>query len=263
MSVTIHPSAIIHSKAEIGEDVIIGPYSIIQSNSKIGDRTKIESHVLVDKNTILGNNSHLFHGSVVGTVAQDLKYRGEESWLKIGDNALIREYCTVNRGTQANNGWTIIGDNCSLLAYSHIGHDCIVGNNLIASNNLGLSGHCVIGNNVTFGGKIGVAQFCNIGDYSFIGKAVNITKDIIPFALIGDNANSVKVIGINEIGLERKGFDEQRRRKIKNFYKFLFRGKSTFQISIKKITEDFKDDEDWNTILKFLNKSSKGVYRMD
>lgn len=262
MAVTIHPTALVNSKAELGENVYVGPFSIIEKNSVIGDGSRIVSNVLIGENTIIGKNCNIFHGAVIGTIAQDLKYKGEEAWLKIGDNNVFREYCTINRGTIAN-GKTVIGNNCAFLAYCHVGHDCIIGNNVIASNTLNIGGHVTVGNNVGFGGVAAVHQFCKVGDFAYIGAYAKVVKDIIPFALVGGEVGSLKIVGINKVGLERNGFDSKRRRKIINSYKILFQGDGTVQESIEKLSKEFPGDEDIISIVNFIKNSERGIYKMN
>lgn len=262
MATTIHPSAIVDSKAELGDNVSVGPFTIIEKNSVIGDGTRISSNVLIGENTFVGKNCSIFHGAVIGTIAQDLKYKGEEAWLEIGDNNIFREYCTINRGTIAN-GKTVIGNNCAFLAYCHVGHDCILGNNIIASNTLNMGGHVSVGNNVGFGGVVAVHQFCKIGDFAYIGAYAKVVKDIIPFALVGGEVDSLKIAGINKVGLERSGFDSKRRRKIINSYKILFQSDRTVQESIEILSEEFPGDEDIVSIITFIKNSDRGIYNMN
>jgi len=258
----IHPTAIIDSTAYIGENVSIGPYSIIERNTVIGDGCEIASSVLVGENTRLGKGCRLFHGAVVGTIPQDLKYKNEDTSLEVGDNTIFREYTTINRGTVAN-GKTVIGSNCALLSYCHVGHDCVVGNNVIASNSLNMGGHVIVGDHVTFGGVVAVHQFCRIGDYGFIQAGINVYKDVIPYAMLGGEMNSAKIAGINKVGLERKGFDEQQRIKIKNVFKAIFFSESTVQESVEKISREFSEDQDIMKIVEFIRKAERGIYRMD
>ncbi len=262
MATDIHPSAIIDSKARLGENVSVGPFTVIEGNSIIGDGCRISSNVLVGENTKMGKECNVFNGAVIGSVAQDLKFKGEEAWLEIGDNNIFREYCTVNRGTVAN-GKTVIGSNCAFLAYSHIGHDCIIGNNIIASNTMNLAGHVTIGNYVGFGGVVAVHQFCKIGDHAYLGAYSKVVKDVIPCALLGGEVNSARIVGINKVGLERNGYDRDKRRKIINTYKTLFNSDMTIQEAVKKLSGEFTDDKDIMKIVDFIVNSERGIYRMD
>lgn len=259
---TIHPTAIIDPGAKIGENVTVGPYAVIENNVVIGDGCEIGSHVLVAYGTILGKSCRIFHGTSIGTIPQDLKYRGEDTSLIIGDNAIIREFCTINRGTIAN-GKTIIGNNCALLAYCHIAHDCILGDNVIISNSLQMAGHIEVGNYVNIGGVVAMHQFCRVGDYAFIGARSLILKDVIPFALCaGGPSGTERVLGINKVGLERNGFSPQRRAKIKNAFKNLFRDGLAIKEALNKLTQEFPEDEDILKIISFIEKSERGIYNM-
>ncbi len=261
MATMIHPTAAVDPKSELGANVSVGPFTVIEKNSIIGNECRIGSNVLIGENTIIGRNCNIFHGAVVGTIAQDLKYKGEEAWLEIGNNNIFREYCTINRGTIAN-GKTVIGNNCAFLAYCHVGHDCIIGDNLIASNSMNLAGHVIIGNNVGLGGVVAVHQFCKISDFAYIGAFIKIVKDVIPFALLGGDVNSTRIAGINKVGLERKGYDSERRRKIKNAYKTLFLSGITVQEAVERLTKEFPENEDIMRIVSFINNSERGIYRM-
>jgi UDP-N-acetylglucosamine acyltransferase len=261
MATTIHPTAIIDPQASLGENVEIGPFAFIEKNSRIGDGSRIGSHAHIGENTSIGKNCTVFHGAVLGSIAQDLKYRGEEVWLEIGDNNIFREYCTVNRGTIAS-GKTVIGNNCAFLSYCHVAHDCVVGDNLIASNNLNLAGHVTIGNNVGFGGVSAVHQFCRVGNFAYIGSYSKVTKDIIPFALMGEDNGDLRIAGINKVGLERSGFDEQRRRKIIQAYRILFKESPTVQEALIRLKEQYPGDEDIGCMISFIKTSERGIIRM-
>ncbi len=262
MSTTIHPTAIVDPGAQIGENVSVGPYSIIEKNSRIGDGCRLISHVQIGENTIIGKNCTMYQGAVLGSIAQDLKYRGEEAWVEIGDNNIFREYTTVNRGTIANTK-TIIGNNCAFLSYSHVGHDCIVGDGMIASNSVHLAGHVIIGNDVGFGGIVAVHQFCRIGDHAYIGAFSKVVKNVVPYAMLGGETNDHRIVGINKVGLERRGFDEVRRRQIKRAYKTLFREGLTVQDALEKLEQTYTDDADVMQIVSFVTQSERGIYNMN
>lgn len=263
MSSTIHPTAIIDPNAKIGERVTIGPYAVIENNVTIGDSCEIGSHVLVANGTTLGKSCKIFHCTSIGTIPQDLKYKGEDTSLIIGDNAIIREFCTINRGTIAN-GKTVIGNNCALLAYCHIAHDCIVGDNVVISNSLQMAGHIEVGHYVNIGGVVAMHQFCRVGDYAFIGARSLILKDIIPFALCAAGPSGTeRILGINKVGLERNGFDSERRAKIKRAFKILFRDGLEVSEALKELVKEFPDDEDVIKIITFIEKSERGIYNMN
>lgn len=262
MSAIVHPSAILGKNIELGNNVSIGPYVVIEDNVTIGDGTSIGSHTLIGSNTSIGKNGRIFNGNSIGTIAQDLKYNNEEASLTIGDNAFIREFCTINKGTVANAGVTKIGDNCALLAYGHIAHDCVVGDNFIASNNFGAAGHTIIENNVTSGAYVMTHQFVKIGAFSFLGAQIFVKKDIIPFSLVGGNSENAAIAGINKIGLERNGFDEKRRGTIKRAFRTLFMKGLTLDEALIALAENFSDSEDVKQILAFIANGERGLCRM-
>jgi UDP-N-acetylglucosamine acyltransferase len=257
----IHPSAVVDKKAQLGENVSIGPFSIIEDNVIIGDGCTIGPHALVAWGTRMGRSCRIFNGAVVGTIPQDLKFRGEESTLELGDNVVVREFCTLNRGTAAA-GKTVIGSGCVLLSYCHVGHDCILGEGIVASNNLGLAGHVVVGNNVGFGGYVLVHQFVRIGDHAFFAAATRIGRDVVPFAMCS-GVEDARIVGINTVGLERRGFDEERRRKIKRAYRTLFREGLTVQDALIALAEGFPGDADVSAIIDFVKGSERGILRME
>jgi len=261
MATTIHPTAIVDPAAKLGVDVHIGPYAVIEANVEIGDRTSIGCHALVAWGTRMGSGCRVFHGASVGTIPQDLKFAGEETTLEIGDNTIIREFCTLNRGTKAA-GKTVVGNGCALLSYCHVAHDCFVGNNVIASNNLALAGHVIVDNDVTFGGFVTVHQFSRIGAYAFIQSGSRIGKDIIPFALVGGDSDNPHIAGINKVGLERRGYDEARRTKIKRAYKTLFRQDLTIEQALPALAQQFPGDADIAAIVDFIKGSKRGIVRM-
>lgn len=262
MNSLIHPTAIVHPGARIGKNTSVGPYTVIENNVVIGEGGSIGPHVFIGEYTTIGKSCSIFHGASVGTIAQDLKYKNELTTLRIGDNVIIREFCTLNRGT-VENGETVIGNDCVFLSYCHVAHDCVVGNRVILSNNAGLAGHARIGNHVNIAPFTGVHQFCRIGDYAFVSPQLVIRKDIIPFALFGGSVDSPYIIGINKVGLERNGFDEQRRQKIKRVFKILFRKGLLLNEALTALDESFSGDQDVDLLKKFVLDSQRSIYRME
>jgi UDP-N-acetylglucosamine acyltransferase len=260
MPVTIHPSAIVHANASIGLDVRIGPYAIVEDDVVIGDGCEIGPYAMIASGTRLGKQCRVFNGAALGNVPQDLKFGGEKTILKIGDHTTIREFCTLNRGTKAT-GETVLGSHCLLMAYCHVAHDCHIGDYCIAANSVNLAGHVTIGNHVNLGGIAAVVQFRTVGDHGFIGAYSLIVKDVVPFAKVG--AAPLRIVGINKVGLERSGFDEDRRRRISRAYKVLFRSGLTCQEAIARLALDFPDDSDVESIIVFAKKSAYGLLRME
>jgi UDP-N-acetylglucosamine acyltransferase len=260
MSTDIHPTAIIAPGTEIGTGTKIGPYAVIEEDVTIGDHSEIGPHVIIGDGTQIGNKTRIFPGAAIGLIPQDKKFAGEKTYTIIGDNTLIREYVTVNRGSSAN-GETRIGDNCWIMAYCHIAHDCVIGNDVTISNSLAMAGHVTIGNHVTIGGVCSFHQFSRVGDFAFIQATSYITQDILPFALTG--ADPLRIVDINKIGLERHGFSEHRRRDIKRAYKILFRENLTLDDAISRLNNDFPENSDISAIVAFLGSGSRGVMRMN
>jgi UDP-N-acetylglucosamine acyltransferase len=262
VGVNIHPTAIVDSAAKLGTDVAIGPYSVVEANVEIGDRTVIGCHTVVAWGTRMGAGCRIFNGVSVGTIPQDLKYAGEETTMEIGNNTIIREFSTLNRGTIAA-GKTVVGNNCALLAYSHIAHDCIVGNNVIASNNLTLAGHVTVCDYVTFGGYVAIHQFCRVGEFAFIQSGCRVLRDVLPFAICGGDTDNPHLAGINKVGLERRGYDEERRTKIKRIMKKLFSGELSVAQTLPALLEQYPGDSDVMAIVEFVKTSQRGIYRLD
>lgn len=259
MAVSIHSTAIVHPNARIGDNVSIGPFSIIEDDVTLGDGCEIGPHAVICSGSRLGSHCKVFKGASVGTEPQDLKFGGEKTTLTIGDHTTIREFCTLNRGTHAT-GETVIGSHCLFMAYCHVAHDCRIGDYFIAANLVNLAGHVSIGNYVNAGGMTAFVQFRNIGDYSFIGAQSLIVKDILPFAKVA--SAPMRIMGINQIGLERRGFDEERRREIKRAFKILFREGLMYQEAMVRLAQDFPGNADVESMISFAKKSNYGLLRM-
>jgi UDP-N-acetylglucosamine acyltransferase len=255
----IHPTAIIHPKAVIGDNASIGPYTIVEEDVEIGGDCEIGPHVLVASGTRMGKGCKIFKGASLGTVPQDLKFGGEKTFLSIGENTTIREFCTMNRGTKAT-GKTVIGSQCLFMAYSHVAHDCRVGNNVIMTNVSHLAGHVHVGNHVRVAGMASVVQFLSVGDYSFIGAYSLVVKDVVPFAMVAPAP--LRIVGINKIGLERSGFDEERRRSIRRAYKILFRSGQPLDEALCHLEADFPGNSDIAALIAFSRASKCGLVRM-
>ncbi len=212
--------AVVHPSAVIAEDVIIGPWTIIGENVEIGAGTHISSHVVIDKNTKLGKNNRIYSHSTLGSDPQHLSYAGESTWLEIGDDNVIREFVTINRGT-VDKGLTKLGDKNYLMSYSHIAHDCVVGNHVIFANTASIAGHVTIGDHAILGAFSGVHQFVNVGEYSFLGRATKIYQDILPFMLVIGNPGAPR--GLNSVGLGRHGFSNDSMNVLKQAFQIIFR----------------------------------------
>ena len=257
MSVEIHPTAIVSPKAKIGANVKIGPFSIIEDEVEIGDNTEISSNVKIKNFTKIGSNCQIFEGAVIGNIPQHLGFKGEKTFVEIGNNVVIREYCTIHRGTNFDDGITRIEDNTYLMAYVHIAHDCKVGHDTILANNVTLAGHVKIGNYVFVGGLTPIHQFCRVGDYAMVGGASAVDKDVPPFTRA--SKNHVLLYGLNLVGLRRRGFTSEQIKLIKEAYRILFRKASTLAEGIKEVEEKLPLTPEIKLLLDFVKSSKRGI----
>ena len=248
--------SVISKKAQIGKNVSIGPYCIIEDNVIIGDNTTIDSHTIIKEYTEVGENCNIFSHCVIGGVPQDKKYNGEKSKLVIGNNNTIREFCTLNRGTEES-GITKVGNNCLFMAYVHIAHDCYLKNDIILANGVQLGGHVTIDNYGIVGGMTPVHQFCKIGMHSFIGGGLRVVQDVPPYIIA--NGEPLKFSGINILGLRRRKFSSTQRENIKKAYKLIYNSNYNISQATKKIKNTFNIDDSINDILDFIKSSSRGL----
>ncbi|MDR2577738.1 MAG: acyl-ACP--UDP-N-acetylglucosamine O-acyltransferase [Chitinispirillales bacterium] len=255
----IHPTAIIEPGAQIGAGAAIGPYTVIESDVVIGDGAQIGPHAMIGNGTRLGNRCRVFMGASIGLEPQDKKYAGEKTLTVIGDDTVIREYVTINRGTSAS-GETRVGARGWIMAYCHIAHDCVVGDDATISNSLAMAGHVTVGNHVTIGGIVSINQFSRIGDHAMIGARARIASDIVPYALVG--TEPLRIAGTNKIGLERRGFDAEQIKNITNAYRVLFRDGLPLSDALAKIDADFPGDADVKRLTDFVKSSERGFLRM-
>jgi len=251
----IHQTAVVDPGAEIGENVEIGPYSVIGAGVTIGEGTWIGPHVVLRGPTSIGRDNRIFQFASVGDEPQDKKYAGEDTRLEIGDRNTIREYCTINRGTSQDLGVTRIGNDNWIMAYVHIAHDCILGNDIIMANNATLAGHVHVGNHVIFGGFSGAHQFCSVGDHSFLGMYSGVSRDVPPYVTVSGNPGEPK--GINAEGLKRRGFDRDQLRNIRNAYRLLYRSGMRLQQAIEEIGVLAQTQPELKILLDFLTHESR------
>jgi UDP-N-acetylglucosamine acyltransferase len=252
----IHPTAIIHPQAELGQDVVVGPYSIIEANVKIGDGTRIGPRVTVEGYTTLGRNNEVFTGAVIGSLTQDKKFTGGKTFLKIGDNNKIREYVTINPGTQDGTE-TVIGNDNLIMAYAHVAHDCIIGNKTTLANGATLAGHVVIEDRAILGGLCGVHQFVRIGYLAIVGGCSKAVQDIPPFMMV--DGHPAKAYGLNTIGLDRAEVPSKEKLILKKAFKILFRSGWSVKSAIKQMENEFPPSPTISTLLEFLRKSERGI----
>ena len=250
----IHSSSVIDKKAEISDKVNIGPFCYVGPNVKLKDDVKLVSNVHIEGNTEVGRGTKIFPFASIGTQPQDLKFKGEENSLIIGENNSIREYVTINPGTKGGGSTTIIGNNCLFMISSHIAHDCKIGNNVIIANNVPLGGHVTIEDSVVIGGNSAVQQFTRIGRLAMIGGMTGVLKDVIPFGLSIGNRNFLQ--GLNLIGLRRHKYDNQKIMGLDRAYKEIFSSKNLHE-NLSKINGEYKDNELVGEVIKFIEKDKK------
>jgi UDP-N-acetylglucosamine acyltransferase len=250
----IHKTAIVDPKAKISANVNIGPYSIIGPNVEIGKDTDINSHVSIAGYTKIGKKNKIYPFASIGNNPQDLKYNGEKSYLEIGDSNTIREYVSINPGTDGGGGLTKIGNNCLFMVSSHIAHDCVIGDNVVAVNNVAIGGHVQIDDNAIIGGNSAIHQFIRIGKFAMIGGICAVIRDVIPYGLVHGNRSVLQ--GINLIGLRRNNISNQNIALLSNAYKEIFKSENLSE-NLKNLSEDFKTNDLVIEILKFIQKDKK------
>ena len=255
----IHPTAIIDSKAELGQNVSVGPYAVIGEEVRIGSNTTIGSHVVIEPYVTIGKNCQVYQYAAIGAAPQSLKFKGEKTVVKINDNVIIREFVTIHRGTEFGGGITEINDGCFLMAYTHVAHDCIIGRNVVMSNNATLAGHIVIGDHATIGGLSAVHQFAKVGEYAFIGGKTGVPKDIPPYVIAaGERA---KLRGLNIVGLKRHGFSKKTVTELKKAYRIVFRIGLTLNEAIERVNAEVDPIPEVANMLDFIKSSERGITR--
>jgi len=252
------PLAYVHPGAKIARNVVIEPFTTIHNNVKIGSGTWIGSNVTIMEGAIIGENCKIFPGAVISAVPQDLKYDGEETTTIIGNNVTIRECVTINRGT-SDRMKTVIGDNCLIMAYCHIAHDCIVGDNCIFSNGSTLAGHANVGSNVILAGMTAIHQFCSIGDHAFVTGGSLVRKDVPPFVKAA--REPLSYVGINSVGLRRRGFSVEKIREIQNIYRILFQSTYNNSQAIGIIEAEMEATSERDDIIRFIQTSQRGIMK--
>jgi UDP-N-acetylglucosamine acyltransferase len=255
----IHPTAIVSPEAELGSDVSIGPYCRIGCRVKIGNGCRFESHVVVEGPTTIGDDNQFYPFGTIGLPPQDLKFKGEETFLAIGDHNVFREYVNINRGTKGGGSCTRIGDHNFLMAYVHIGHDSQIGNHIIMANAATLAGHVTIEDHATVGAFSGVHQFCRVGTHGYVGGYSVVTKDVLPYSKTVSERNT-QSYGPNLIGLERKGFSPEQIQNIKAAFRLLLQSKLNTAQAVETIKKTLKSAE-VQTILDFIESSTRGVIK--
>jgi UDP-N-acetylglucosamine acyltransferase len=255
----IHPTAIVSPAAEIGSEVFIGPYCRIEEKVKIGDRCRFDSHVVVEGPTTIGTDNRFYPFCVIGVPPQDLKYKGEETFLIIGSHNVFREYVNLHRGTHGGGGVTKIGDHNFLMLATHVGHDCVIGNHVLMANAATLAGHVILEDHATIGAYSGVHQFCRVGTHGYVGGYSVITKDVLPYSKTVSERNT-QAYGVNTIGLERKGFTEEQIRNISAAFRLLLRSKLNTSQALEAIQQESVSPE-VKVLLEFIESSDRGIIK--
>lgn len=252
------PLSYIHPAAKIASSVVIDPFVTIDQNVEIGEGTRICSNVTILEGARIGRNCVIFPGAVVGAIPQDLKFRGEETLAVIGDNTTLRECVTINRGT-ASKGSTIVGNNCLIMAYSHVAHDCRVGDNVIMSNGTQLAGEVVVDNHAVIGGGTLIHQFCHIGPHVMIQGGALVNKDIPPYVKAA--REPIAYAGINSIGLRRRNFSNDTIRDIQEIYRYLYLSSMNVSDAIERIEAELPATKERDEIILFVRNSKRGIIR--
>ena len=255
----ISPLAHIHPAAQIGDNVKIHPFAVIEDGVTIGEGTHVMSHAVIMKNTIIGKSCNIFPGAVLGAIPQDLKFDGEETTVQIGDHTTIRECVTVNRGTKDK--WkTVVGSHCLLMAYCHIAHDCILGDHVIIANSVQLAGHVEIGDYAIIGGMAAAIQFSKIGPHSYIAGGTEVIKDVPPYIKAG--RSPLSYVGVNSIGLQRRGFTSEKINSILEIYRNIYMRGLNITQATEFIEKELPESEEKTEIIKFIRESKRGILKV-
>ncbi len=254
----IHSAALVSKKAKLGENVSVGPYSVISGAAVIGSGTKIGSHCVIEGNTTVGKNCEVFTGAVIGSRPQDLKYKGEKVYLEIGDNNIIREYCTLNPGTEEGSK-TIVGDGNLIMAYSHVAHDCRVGNNCVLANNSTLAGHVTIEDRAVIGGLVAIHQFVRVGQLSIIGGCSKVVQDIPPYSTC--DGHPAAVFGLNLVGLRRHNVSKESIGLLDDAFRILFSSGLSIKHALEKLAKEIKLTSEVTYLAEFIKKTERGIAR--
>ncbi len=252
------PLAYVHPGAKIAKNVVIEPFTTIHNNVTIGEGTWIGSNVTIMEGARIGKNCNIYPGAVISAIPQDLKYKGEDTTVHIGDNTTIRECATINKGT-TDRMKTVIGNNCLIMAYSHVAHDCLVGDGCIFSNNSTLAGHVTIGENVVLAGMVAVHQFVSVGRHAFVTGGSLVRKDVPPFVKAA--REPLSYVGINSVGLRRRGFTSEKIREIQNIYRLLYQRQYNNSQAAEIIEAEVEATPERDEILQFIRDSQRGIMK--
>ena len=253
---TIHPSSIIDPGSNLGEDITVGPFSVIGPNVKIGRGTVIGSHVLIEANTKIGENCKIFHGASIGGEPQIMNFEDVSSSVEIGDGTVVREYATIHR-SGFKDGVTRVGKNCLLMAYSHLGHDCELGDQVVVVNGTGLSGHVIVENQAFISGLVGIHQFVRIGRNAMVGGMAGVNQDVLPFSTV--EGTPARLLSVNAVGLKRANFKPNVRAAIKKAFKIISSTDLNTTQAVEKISSEVEMCDEINYLLDFIKNSNRGV----
>jgi len=259
--IMIHSTAIIDPSAELAAGVEVGPYAIIGQEVTIGAGSKIGAHAVIGDWTSIGEQNQIFAQSSVGAPPQDLKYRGEKCWTRIGNNNMVREFATIHRGTVTGHGETTVGNGNLFMAYSHVAHDCRIGNGVVMANVATLAGHVTVEDNVILGGLVAVHQFTTIGTFAMVGGGTMVGQDILPYMIATPGKRDAKLRGLNLIGLKRRGFTDDTISNLKKAYKTLFMAGLKQDAAIAKIRAEITGCTEVEYLLAFIERSERGISR--
>jgi len=261
MKMEIHPSAVVSPHAELSPGVKVGPYSIIGEHVRIGRDTSIGPHVVIEGNTVIGERNMIYAFASIGSPPQDIGYRGEETGVQIGNDNVLREYCTINRATTKQDWVTVVGNNNYLMISSHVGHDCVVGNHVIMANSVALGGHVTVGDYANLGGLAAAHQFVRIGAYSMIGGLAGVSQDIPPYMIAaGERA---RLYGINQIGLKRRGFSSEVIQGLRKAYRMIWRETSIFSEGVARVRKEMEPFPELEALLDFIGSSKRSIARAE
>jgi len=258
----IHHTAVVDAGAELDSSVYVGPYAVIEDGVRIAADTRIEPHAVVSGPTTIGERNLIGSFAVVGGAPQDLSYKGEPTELIIGSDNQIREYASIHRGTPGGHRKTVIGNHNLLMAYTHVAHDCRIGNNVIMANVATLAGHVEVGDRASIGGLVAVHQFCRIGTFSYIGGVSGIGLDVPPYVIIAGTRNRTRISGINKVGLKRNGFSRETIKMLDTAFRIIFRTPNLLmKDAIELARKEFPECEEVQTLVKFFEDSKRGVVK--
>lgn len=257
---SIHPTAIVAPGAVIPASCSVGPYCTIGPHVVLGERCELVSHVVLEGHLTAGARNRFFSFACIGIAPQDLKYQGEPTGVSMGDDNTLREYVTISRGTAGGGGTTRLGSGCLIMAYTHIGHDSVIGDHCILANAATLAGHVIVEDYATVGALCPVHQFCRIGRYAYVGGGTTITQDVLPYSLTSAKRET-HAYGLNKVGLERRGFDRERLRRIQHAYRLLLAAKMNTSQAVEKLRQEGEMTEDVAYLVEFIEAAARGIIK--